>query len=88
MRAMLVVAAFIVSARDVKWYAVIKDAPVLIARQDKVANRLICHRAHAAYYVLRHDRRGLSIDNHHCLVVDNDAGVRVVLGSIGVSVGR
>ena len=36
--------------------------------------------------VLRHDRRGLRVDDHHRVVADDDAGVRIAFGRVGVRV--
>ena len=60
---------------------------VVVAEHD-VLDRLVGHGADVADHVLRHHRRGLGVDHHHRIVADDDAGVGVALGGVGVGVGR
>jgi hypothetical protein len=56
--------------------------------QHHVFDRLVGHLADAADDVLRHHRRGLGVDDHHRVVADHDAGIRVALGGVGIGVIR
>ncbi|MNT69480.1 hypothetical protein D3C72_2078050 [compost metagenome] len=47
---------------------------------------LVRHLADAADHVLRHHRRGLGVDHHHRVVANDDAGVGVALGRVGIGV--
>src|SRR5262249_21778250 len=42
--------------------------------------------ANAPNNILRHHRRGLRIDHHHRLIANDNAGVRVALGRVGIGV--
>ena len=58
---------------------------VVVAHHD-VLDRLVGDLADAPDHVLGHHRRGLRVDHHHRVVADDDAGVRVALGGVGVGV--
>jgi hypothetical protein len=54
--------------------------------QHYVLDRLVGDLADAPDHVLRHRRRGLGVDDHHRIVADDDAGVRVALGRVRIGV--
>jgi len=54
--------------------------------QQHVLDGLVGHFADAADHILGHDGSGLGVDDHHGVVADDDAGVGVALGGVGVGV--
>jgi hypothetical protein len=63
-----------------------EHADRVVVRQHDVADRLVGDFADAPDHVLRHHRRGLRVDHHDRVVADDDAGVGVALGRVGVRV--
>ena len=56
----------------------------MVVGQRDVFDGLVRDLTNAADHVLRHDGRGLGIDDHHSIVANDDAGVGIALGRIGV----
>jgi hypothetical protein len=55
-------------------------------REQHVLDRLVRDLADAADDVGRHHGRGLRVQHHHRVVADDDAGVGVAFGGVGVGV--
>ena len=47
--------------------------------QHDMGDRLVRHLADLLDYLVRQPGRGLGLDDHHAVVADDDAGVRVAL---------
>ena len=61
-----------------------EDADGVVVREHDVADRLVGHLANAPDDVLRHHGRGLGVDHQDRVVADDDAGIGVALGRVGV----
>ena len=58
----------------------------VVVAQHHVLDRLVGDFADAADDVGRHHRRGLGVGHQHRVVADDDAGVRVAFGRVGLGV--
>ena len=58
----------------------------VVMAEHHVLDRLVGDLADAADDVLRHHRRGLGVDDHHRVVANDDPGVGIALGRVGVGV--
>ena len=54
--------------------------------QQHVLDRLVGDFADAADHIGGHGRRGLGVGHQHAVVADDDAGVWIALGGVGVGV--
>src|SRR5690606_3203466 len=58
----------------------------MVVRQQNVFDGLVGYFANASNDILGHDRRGLGVDHHDGIITNDDAGVRIALGGVGVGV--
>src|SRR6185312_4758021 len=58
----------------------------MVMRQHDVFHRLVGDATDARKDVLRHHGRRLRVGNQHCVVADDDAGIRIAFGGVGVCV--
>ena len=55
----------------------------VVVGEDEVSDGLVCDPPHLLDHHARKARRGLRLDDHHAVVADDDAGVRIALGREG-----